>query len=787
MSIQDRAERWGATPVLGAAAFVWVFAAIYHPLWPAADAGLDVSYMQALGVALLRGFVFGRDLIFAYGPLGYFWVPLFQPELFGWHFAWELLLKSLQAIIVVRAVFSWTSLGSRLLVFSCVIVSIGVSQDATAFVTIVAGVLVLARRSRSAPGLAVVVVLACTLLSLQKFTLLLLAAVAFAALALTLVSQRRWAEALAVPTGFVVLFVATWMGIGQPLSALPDHLSGSWQITSGYSAAMSMAYDPAEQRIALIALAIGMGLVVAGLAQRRSLAQAAGSGLVVAGLIVAWKAGFVRSEGHTKIAFAFAVLSPLWIGAWPSPSLRLRSWGAAWMVGLGVWGLSQTDPTFDWARSAYRRPMETWRELTGPREARARLEHALLETRRAYALPRIRERVGDASIDVLPWGVAVLFLNDLDWRPRPVFQSYSAYTPSLFALNAEHFRSDERPRFVLTHEGVIDGRHPLHDDGEAWIEILQRYEPVVYEDGFLLFEETGEAPASGRPELLIEQRVRLGEQIDLSTLIGETCWVQLEIELEESPWGALRTPFYRGAPSFLDTWFGSDLLVRHRFVPAVAERGFLIAPPASGAVGWLFHFEGVELARPSAIAIDVRHRDRNLFAPTAALRVHSLDALLGRDCDRRHTLGGHPSLSRLPDAATPPGAFQQFAGPPKGLLAHAPSELRFDLPAGSHRLSLTYAIGEGAYTLGATDGVVFSASLFEAGDSGERAGERVLFERHLRPGSVEDDRGVQSFEARFDLPTAGSLVLATAPGPDDDRAWDWSVWVDVAIDGLRTD
>lgn len=40
--------------------------------------------------------------------------------------------------------------------------------------------------------------------------------------------------------------------------------------------------------------------------------------------------------------------------------------------------------------------------------------------------------------DLIAYRQEIVFANALPWRPRPVFQSYAAYTPDLLRDNAEH-------------------------------------------------------------------------------------------------------------------------------------------------------------------------------------------------------------------------------------------------------------------------------------------------------------------------------------------------------------
>ncbi len=77
--------------------------------------------------------------------------------------------------------------------------------------------------------------------------------------------------------------------------------------------------------------------------------------------------------------------------------------------------------------------------------------------------------------DLYPVDQAVIIANTTRWDPRPVFQSYAAYTPFLAELNAAHLAGPSRPQTLLFRVAAIDGRFPALDDGPSWLSILSSY------------------------------------------------------------------------------------------------------------------------------------------------------------------------------------------------------------------------------------------------------------------------------------------------------------------------
>lgn len=87
----------------------------------------------------------------------------------------------------------------------------------------------------------------------------------------------------------------------------------------------------------------------------------------------------------------------------------------------------------------------------------------------------IREIIGDKSVDIMPWNINYLYFNQLNYNPRPVVQSYSAYTAYLADLNNQKYQSDSAPEFVILSNFSIDNRYAFFDDQPAKLTLLKNY------------------------------------------------------------------------------------------------------------------------------------------------------------------------------------------------------------------------------------------------------------------------------------------------------------------------
>jgi hypothetical protein len=86
----------------------------------------------------------------------------------------------------------------------------------------------------------------------------------------------------------------------------------------------------------------------------------------------------------------------------------------------------------------------------------------------------ILNEIGNQTVDVFPWDAAFVLENKLNYAPRPVFQSFSAYTPYLAMLNYQHYLQ-HAPAYVLYDYASIDERYPFADDCETQLLLAKNY------------------------------------------------------------------------------------------------------------------------------------------------------------------------------------------------------------------------------------------------------------------------------------------------------------------------
>lgn len=101
----------------------------------------------------------------------------------------------------------------------------------------------------------------------------------------------------------------------------------------------------------------------------------------------------------------------------------------------------------------------------------------------------VLEIIGDKSVDLVPNEISEVYLNQLNYNPRPVVQSYQAYNEYLDTKNQEKYLSNTAPDFVIYGIESTDDKYALGDETLTLLAMLQHYMPVKTWENRILLEK----------------------------------------------------------------------------------------------------------------------------------------------------------------------------------------------------------------------------------------------------------------------------------------------------------
>jgi hypothetical protein len=199
-----------------------------------------------------------------------------------------------------------------------------------------------------------------------------------------------------------------------------------------------------------------------------------------------------------------------------------------------------------------------------------RYDATLAEVRRQFPLPAVT-----GSIDVYPSLQGVVVAHGLEYAPRPVFQSYAAFTPRLAQLNADHLLSDAAADNILFEVNtIIDKRVPSGEDGLSWPNLLSRYDLVGATDSFLVLRKS-RLPRQVTLSPVATTAAQFGQPLDVPRL-DQPVW--MTIDVKPTLLGRVAPILLSNPPVLADITTRDGQTRRMRLLPATSAAGFLLSP-----------------------------------------------------------------------------------------------------------------------------------------------------------------------------------------------------------------
>ena len=594
------------------------------------NAGLDHSWRLAMNQAVAQGLVFGRDIIFTFGPYAELFTHYYHPAT---HPS-ALLLGALLglghgALLLMRlreqpSHWRWTHVGFATKPWMI----IGLHRFTNGWLCCYAAFLLLVDSGDALffsypllvaltacmetapwpansnpvrfPGRRLGYLLAIALLGALplikgSFLPLTLMAVATGSLLHWLHGERS------IATLFILLPTATllllWQLAGQPLSALPDYFHMLAPVTSGYAEAMAV-WGPPGHIFSYLLIGTGM-LYAAGRATELPPLHRAIPLLTVGFfLFITFKAGFVRHEpwhlliiGSGLVLLMLAVNSSGMTQASPVMalltvlmfiSMHSRTTGAAHPHPAPVASLRGI------AEGKFAGLEERFTERLQQIGAEAALPLStddplgiyvsdLRDPPEAAPLPKLA-----GTTDIYPHDLAELIASGNSWSPRPVPQSYAVYSPILARLNENHLRGQQAPDNIIFRVGpfIIDERFPTLEDGLSWPTLLSHYTPFR-SDAKYLYLKKRVAPAGMNRTTVLQGSYQLGEKV---TLPATNPMLFAEIELPPTLWGRLSMLLFKPDPLYIEVTLVNGENKAYRFIPSMARTGFVLSPLVESTV-----------------------------------------------------------------------------------------------------------------------------------------------------------------------------------------------------------
>lgn len=751
------------------------------PLFP--SAGIDPSWHLFISHAFIDELRHGSEVVFTHGPYGPFHLPL------------ALYVGNHQLYLTTMAVG-----GALALLLSLALAETAVAHHwipgavfvAAIIAALVFGVqlffifplllIVFIHPNCYRPVLTVGIVLALSLSGLIKASYFPPALFAVLVADLLLLQRGKLPNCALLFTGFLLLL---WVIAGQSFADIIPYIQGSTELAAGYAQAMAVDGSIKELWVflalagvlCLVLFAFWVGSISRSDFWRRGLLIAPFAALTFIG----FKTGFVRHDGHAMSGFAILIFSV----ALFHHLLRLEStdWRKTEVV-LLVLVCSATFLMFrnikthrgvEWRRlvvdEAYKiraRALMVERLLSGNGLKWLDWQHevALSEIKRTHKLKSV-----DGTVDIYPFDSTLVIAHGQNYRPRPVFQSYAAYTPKLLDLNRKSLESEAAPDYIWFAVGDIDRRIPSGMDSASWPVLLSDYCPVEVQDSFLLLKKCREPREVTFGEVCSQE---LQWSVPESLCVSDG-GVWAELEVEETLLGRLAGLLFRPPLIQIQAGLEGGEVRDYRIIPGITKSGVLLSPLIESSIDLtvMDQAEHSWSKRVNELTVQLEPTWARWFYKEPQLRLRSISLEPKIDWTK---VEGFSNLHRMMASgafAAAPSIINQ--GNTQALFAHVPS--RTSLPIeGEQKLSASFGIMEEAYTRWQNEGACFQIALVD------NDARDPIWEQCLNPREVAADRGTH----HVSLPLDGSrrsgkveFVISTREGKN--NRWGWTYWADVQL------
>ncbi len=371
--------------------------------------------------------------------------------------------------------------------------------------------------------------------------------------------------------------------------------------------------------------------------------------------------------------------------------------------------------------------------------------------------------VGTRSISAFSLGDGVVFLEGLNWRPRPVFQSFSVFTELTARANAEFLAGEGGPDFMLLRGSSIDLRLPSSEDPLSVQVLLRCFRLRANEGGFLLLERARVGEPTTTRALVQGGQVTWGERVLLPP--GDQPLL-INAHIQPSIFGRLRAAAFQTPQVEVEVELHSGESSVHRIAPYALECGVVLRPWLPTNEAWIARARG--RSDDSPVALRFKTSGQACFAPRIDLEFQQADDLGAPNLDpfieRELVLGAAGDLPLTFESAKPPELTGWDGAPQTMVLLQAPASLSF--AAGPGQASLKAKLRFPPWIASAPN--FSNLRLLVYAKEGDSARECARFE--VGPTGVDAQNSSFALDVQTDFAAAGEWTLVIRSQPNADQA-----------------
>ena len=551
----------------------------FSPIMP--GAGADASWQFGMNQAVSQGLSFGKDIIFTYGPYASIRTWVYHPATdvmivsaslylaFSYWICFVILMKGVQwywvlAFCIYLAGFMFSK-DSLLFSFPLLV---GLSS----FKIINSEDRILAK-SKLVPFYVTLLFAPLGLLPLIKGSVLILSvAVAILCAIFFIVNRDRLLAIICLLSPLTSMFFF-WIASGQPGVNLSSYFISMAPIVSGYTEAMSRVGWFDDVSLYLIA-SIALLRVILIQTTITISAKIFLFCIFFIFLFLSFKAGFTRHDSYRAIISGGSILNAALLLPFVfNIRVIFSSIVPALIVCFSTYShytnlFTDINGRFKYTYSSAWHGIEN--RIRNKNWPKSEFDNAINSLQKQVSFPVLQ-----GTTDIYSFNQSYLISSGNEWSPRPIFQSYSAYTPALAELNKKHLLGKQAPDNIIFKIEPVDGRIPSIEDGVSWPILISNYRPTRMENDFLFLQKKESIGKVKEPLKLTSEKHAFGEKVILPY---SSQLIFAQIEIAPTFLGNIATFLFKSSQLQITLELKNGIKKQYRIIASMAKSGFLISP-----------------------------------------------------------------------------------------------------------------------------------------------------------------------------------------------------------------
>jgi len=571
--------------------WIWSFPNTLSPV----DGGLDSSWVIGIHIAKLQNFVWGTDIVWTYGPLGYLFFPInIDNELWTQSVAFWIIMHSLFFLVLNFFLIKTKFPIRNAIIFGFfLVIFLKYPPIYLPLIGMLLGFFLYLQFYKK-NYFVLPLTFSTAFLMYTKFDLGLGVLSILLLSCIYLLIKKSWKEPVFLLTTYFGFLVLIWATIGNPVNQILNYFSSSLDIASGYSIGVSI--DVAPDLFLLFPVSAGV-LILFWTKEYYKNSRENLKFLLISPVVVFffYKIGFVRSD-PPHLMYSFLLFSGFFLilifldKKSTNRLLRFSTYGFVILLTFtGIIALSAVQIYFEENTLNVSGSLQRSIKLITAFYTNSNLNSFLQELEyfndesfspirdtqkqkiiQEYPLSqKTIDLLNNNNVDVIPWDIAQLYALGFNYHPRPVFQSQSTYTSTLDETNARFFEKESSPQFVLYEKKSIDGRFPTFEDPATLRTLICHYSTVGFDESTLILEKNNKNSCD-EEKVIATQEGRFNERISVPSSQG---YIFAKISVNQNLLGKLLSYFYKPPQIFIKVNDEST----YRFIYPTAENGILLS------------------------------------------------------------------------------------------------------------------------------------------------------------------------------------------------------------------